>query len=66
MSKRTAGNRRLRLGYALIVFVLTVLALAICLPFYNAIVISFETSAALTGTRYRCIPQNSRWIITII
>ena len=46
MSKRTAGNRRLRLGYALIVFVLTVLALAICLPFYNAIVISFETSAA--------------------
>ena len=46
MSKRTAGNRRLRLGYALNVFVLTVLALAICLPFYNAIVISFETSAA--------------------
>ena len=46
MSKRTAGNRRLRLGYALIVFVLTMLALAICLPFYNAIVISFETSAA--------------------
>ena len=44
--KNTRSLDRRSWGYVLILLVLTLLALLIIIPFYNAIVISFETSAA--------------------
>lgn len=39
-------SRHFSWGYALVMLILTLLALVIALPFYNAIVVSFETGAA--------------------